>query len=79
MRRLSYLLTASNINKHRRFGCEHYSTCLDYAAKMNWKSFSCYGCNGKPHKETLVVEIDGVPVTFFVGRLHGKSVKNFFV
>jgi len=28
----------------RRFGCAHYSDCLDLAAREGWESFTCLGC-----------------------------------
>ena len=31
----------------RRYSCEHYATCLNLAAALNWDSFTCRGCNGQ--------------------------------
>lgn len=74
MKRLSRLLTTPDVRKHRRFDCEHYDSCLDYAARMNWKSFSCYGCDGKLHVGEIIVDIDGVQVVIFKGRL-GRKIR----
>lgn len=29
----------------RRYGCDHYDTCLNLAAALNWDSFTCRGCS----------------------------------
>lgn len=29
----------------RRYGCQHYTTCLELAAALNWDSFTCRGCS----------------------------------
>jgi hypothetical protein len=29
---------------HRELNCDLYETCLDLAAKNNWKAFNCEGC-----------------------------------
>ena len=31
---------------HRKFDCENYDKCLNYAAYKDWKSFSCKKCEG---------------------------------
>ncbi len=28
----------------RKLDCKNYDSCLSYAAKNRWQSFSCYGC-----------------------------------
>lgn len=30
----------------RRYSCEHYETCLDLAAALNWDNYTCRGCSG---------------------------------
>ena len=30
---------------HRRLFCQHYSTCLDHAARHWWQGFSCSQCS----------------------------------
>jgi hypothetical protein len=34
----------------RRYGCDHYDTCLDLAASLNWASFTCKGCSGEVNR-----------------------------
>jgi hypothetical protein len=31
---------------HRNLECQHYETCLNLAAALNWDSFTCQGCSG---------------------------------
>ena len=42
---------------NRNFDCNYYTKCLNYAAGMNWKSFTCNGCkywgNLKTNKKEL--------------------------
>jgi hypothetical protein len=37
----------------RQYDCEHYDTCLSLAAALDWKSFSCSGCNGCVNQQLL--------------------------
>jgi hypothetical protein len=34
------------IDPFRCFDCNHYETCLDLTAVLDWYSFTCKGCNG---------------------------------
>ena len=31
----------------RRYSCQHYETCLDLAAALNWDNYTCRGCCGE--------------------------------
>ena len=37
----------------RKYDCEHYETCLDLAASLNWASFTCGGCSGEVNSALL--------------------------
>lgn len=42
---------------YRVYECKNYGTCLGLAADLNWKSFSCAGCCGKPNEELISISI----------------------
>ena len=37
----------------RRYSCEHYDTCLDLAAALNWDNYTCRGCSGNVDQKLL--------------------------
>ena len=39
---------------HRELNCELYETCLDFAARENWKAFNCEGCQKDKHANTEI-------------------------
>ncbi|MCO6430399.1 MAG: hypothetical protein J5J00_06010 [Deltaproteobacteria bacterium] len=36
-----------SIAPRRRYDCNHYDTCLNIAAALNWDNFTCRGCCGE--------------------------------
>lgn len=38
------LVTLDAVDRHRRVNCRRYQGCLDHAAALNWRSFSCQSC-----------------------------------
>ena len=38
----------------RNLFCDHYSKCLDHAAKRYWKYWSCYACPHKAIRQPMV-------------------------
>lgn len=41
-----YLTLDEAADPLRKLECNHYDTCLNLAAALNWESFSCEGCCG---------------------------------
>ena len=37
----------------RRYSCQHYDTCLDLAAALNWDNYTCRGCSGSIDQKLL--------------------------
>ena len=37
----------------RRYSCQHYDTCLDLAAALNWDNYTCRGCSGVVDQKLL--------------------------
>ena len=37
----------------RRHECEHYTSCLNIAAALNWDNFTCRGCCGEIDQSLL--------------------------
>lgn len=37
----------------RNYDCAHYDTCLDLAAALDWRSFTCKGCCGEYDQQLL--------------------------
>ena len=44
MKKLDATLTECEVMLHRNDDCENYDQCLDKAAMLRWRSFSCIGC-----------------------------------
>ncbi|MBN2716132.1 MAG: hypothetical protein JXX14_09780 [Deltaproteobacteria bacterium] len=45
MKKLDATLTENEALLHRKDDCCNYDRCLDKAATLRWRSFSCIGCS----------------------------------
>lgn len=54
-------LDFEEVERLREMGCEHYQSCLTFAAEVRWRSFHCRQCPENPARKALASEQEAAP------------------
>ena len=81
------IATVQESSERRSYECDHYISCLNLAAALDWDSFTCQGCKGEfdqallwqarsaIRKDQLMQEVCELPPACFFER-RAESVKD---